>query len=187
MVVSELLLEVGLVLLIALLGWGNSIREFQGETRRIAHQYARRFGVKYNDVKSIVAKPEAEFADQDFVRAIKGIQRIVTKNPSTSSEHLRQLNGYGTVHQLFEQLKRSYERKYWLAMELMILCFVFGIPTYLTGILLGQSAVLEILSACFGLVPFVWAVRIVVHLIDSYKLELRFQQKMQSSSDEVED
>lgn len=175
---SGFMLGSGMALLIALLGWGNQIKDFHTETKRLELLLAKKIRSKYSDVKRLTNNLDIENIQQSFSEVLKSVKKITHKNEKNEAASLQVVNKLDIIERKYESIKNMYHKKYNLVVELSIICFSIGLVD-----LIFNSSIIT-LSNKF-LVPYVvtilfviWIVRIIRLLIILNKTEKAFQRRI---------
>lgn len=185
---SAFLFGTGIALLVALLGWGNQIKENQSETKRLELLLAKRLGAKYKQVSEVTKKLDTNNVQQEFVNVLSSVKEIINKDKINSSDHIQKLNSLSSIESDFDIIKKRYILKYELTIKLTLLCIGLGIITFFLNDILGvQHIIIEMINYILSIVPLIYIYRILLLLIEIHKIEREFQNKIIAVDVELED
>ncbi|MFP4400400.1 MAG: hypothetical protein ACLFPQ_00835 [Candidatus Woesearchaeota archaeon] len=186
MSLSGFFLGSGMALLIALLGWGNQIKDFQTETKRLEVLLAKKLGARYADIKTASDKLDISNVQESFSDILGSVKKIIEKNKNKKNHYLKKINKLDKIERRYDNIKELYQRKYNFVIELTIICFSLGIISVIFENNLFNISYNVVPYFC-SILPLIWIIRILFLLIKINKKEVLFQKNIVELDKDAED
>ena len=180
---SVLCLQASIALLIALLAWGNQIRQPRREVATIEQKFLTKLGKKLREVAPIIHdahNTQGGTQRYTFSEEFKAIVGLLDARQLGAS-NVDTIEGLKRVDSTRRRLENQYDRRYFLTIALTIqfglsglLSFYYGIATILTVRQLSVSLI-DVLA--LGLAGVILV--IISNLVSGYLLENRLLKQLQ--------
>ena len=178
------MLATGIGLLVALLGWGNQIKDFQVETKRVELLFAHRAGSRYNDVKKITDNLDQQNVKEGFGELLASLKNIIDKKKKSSKANFSTLNKIDILHNKYNLIRTLYQKKYNHTLELAIISFLTGVfSLFFENVPLGVQYT-NTVPYYISIIFFIWVWRLIL-ILRKINLKEENYQKMVADIDGV--
>ena len=185
--ISTLFLGSGFALFIALLAWGNQIREPRKEIRNLEYEFRNEFDLEKSEVNPLICNEDKNVKKYTFMDTNMALISIMEKNTLRDAKRIKLLTKLKELNKIRAGLEKILKARYILTLVLTILLFIFGSLSLHSSewTINIQSSSLSVNSIYLSIV-LVMIFIITINLIATYLKEELFIKKMSDISDDIE-
>ena len=184
--ISTLFLGSGFGLFIALLAWGNQIREPRREIRNLESEFRKEFDLEKSEINPLIRDTDKKVKKYSFMDTSIALISVMEKNtlPPKRVELITKLKDLNKIR---EGLEKLYKSRYVLTFILTFLLFIFGsIALYTSDMTVNIPPLSVSINKLFLLNVLIIMFIIMMNLVLVYTKEETFIKKMSDISDDIE-
>ena len=189
MELSTLFLGSGFALFIALLAWGNQIREPRKEIRNLENEFRMEFDLNKSEVNPLIRDRDSKknVKKYTFTDTNLALISIMEKNTLQDAKRVGLLKKLKELNKTRQELENHYKGRYILTLILTFLLFIFGsISLYTSDMKIDIQPYSFSVNNIFFLIVLTVMVIITINLVIAYTKEEAFIKKMSDISDDIE-
>lgn len=182
--VTNLLFGSAFGLFIALLAWGDQIRNPRKEITQLEEIFRKEFDLKKSTVSSLVKKSydsEESSKKYTFLKQAESMIEILD-NPKIKGESVSLLEKIRELHETRAKLEDNYRFRYLFSILMCISLFVFGMLSIFTETSTNKKGI----ECLYLIVILIFVFTLLVNFILTYRTENRFVNEINEISDEIE-
>lgn len=188
--ISTLLLGSGFALFIALLAWGNQIREPRKEIKQLEEEFRKEFDLKKSELNPLLRRSYENLTKSDkytFMDEMTALISVMEKNTLKDGKDVNLLQQLKELNMTRCRLEKYYKNRYILSILLTFSFFILGIIS-----IIGQNWKVTIneisysMSGAYLIIVLFFVGIILINLIVTYYIEESFIDKIGEVSDLTE-
>ena len=185
--ISTLFLGSGFGLFIALLAWGNQIREPRKEIRNLEYEFRTEFDLEKSEINPLIRDTDKKVKKYSFMDTSLALISVMEKNTLQDAKRVKLLSKLKDLNKARKRLEKLYKSRYILTIILTFLLFIFGsLSLYTSETSIDIQSSSFSISGIYFLIVLIFMLVIMINLVIIYIREEIFIKMISGISDDIE-